>query len=76
MDKPQQIVPKKIILFLDEYKKSYLVYSNLNDLLKFNEPDDYLETPVTRLNDIKEKWVIKKVIYTKGKLTLEFKKLK
>lgn len=76
MDKQQKKLAEKIVLFIDSKKKSYLVYSNLNDLLQFKEPDDYSTVPLTRLNEIKEQWIIKKVTHTKGKLTVEFHKIK
>lgn len=67
---------KKIIVYLDKTKKWYLVYSDIKDLLEFKEPFDCTDLPLSRLNDIVERWLIKKVIYTKSKLTLEFEKLK
>ena len=67
---------KKIIIYLDKKKNWYLIYSKIEDLLELKEPLDCTDLPLSRLNDIAEKWLIKKVIYTKCKLTFEFEKLK
>ena len=67
---------KRVIVYLDEKKKWYLIYSNIDDLMKCKEPFDCTDLPLQRLNDIAEKWIIKKVTYTKAKLVMEFEKLK
>lgn len=68
--------PTKIILFLDKTKKSHLVYLNLDDLCKLKKPHEYSKMPLTKLNEIKEQWIIKKVVSSNSQLSLEFEKLK
>lgn len=67
---------KKVIIFLDKKKKWYLVYSKIDDLTQFKEPFDCDQIPLSRLNDIDEKWLVKKVVSAKNKLSFEFEKLK
>jgi len=67
---------KKIVLFLDKKKKCYIIYSTLADLMDLQEPFDCTTLPLQRVNDIDEQWIIKKVTYLKGSISLEFEKIK
>jgi phage-related protein len=62
-----------IILYLDKFKKKFLVYKE-TELYDMELPLEYVDDGRNMyLGDLKEKWEIKEVKSTKNELTIKFK---
>ena len=62
-----------IILYLDKFKKKFLVYKE-TELYDMELPLEYVDDGRNMyLDDLKEKWEIKEVKSTKNELTIKFK---
>jgi hypothetical protein len=63
----------KILLYLDNKGKNFLVYEE-KDLLDLKLPVEYIDNGTNLyLDTLKEKWEIKEVKTSKNELTLKFK---
>jgi len=63
----------KILLYLDNKGKNFLVYEE-KDLLDLKLPVEYIDNGTNLyLDTLKEKWEIKEVKSSKNELTLKFK---
>jgi hypothetical protein len=63
----------KILLYLDNKGKNFLVYEEKN-LLDLKLPVEYIDNGTNLyLDTLKEKWEIKEVKSSKNELTLKFK---